>query len=176
MEATNNKNTIFLTQVPLDINTVHNIKGHFNVFGEIKNVQVGYNGDQRAAFVEFCNRDAANNAYRNKEWILDARCIKKSRHPIKPVHAPVSSTSISDSKTMTVGYECTVCQQLLCSATSLQQHMKNKHISFECKLCSIVCESKNSYRKHHNDLHNDKKNANGETVSGQKVLSLGTCV
>lgn len=167
MEATGYNMTIFLSQIPPDLNTVHNIKGHFNLFGEISKVQVAYNGDQRAASVEFCSLQAAYEAYQNKEPVLNVRCIKKSRHPIKPVRAPIFSPTKSGSKMTTVGFECHFCQQLLSSEASLRDHTKKKHVSVKCQFCGEICESKNVYRKHHNDFHNDKPTTSDKSATGE---------
>ncbi|XP_053211922.1 RNA-binding protein 26-like [Panonychus citri] len=70
------KCTLEVRKIPPNLNTIANLNSHFSKFGSIVNLQVGYDGDPRAALIKFIGHKDALAAHRSTKAIFNNRFIK----------------------------------------------------------------------------------------------------
>lgn len=69
-------NTIMLTDVPFELNRLHKLYYYFKRFGPIKNIMIKQHNGR--AFIQFVNKEDAQQALQSPDAILDNRFIKST--------------------------------------------------------------------------------------------------
>lgn len=137
----NQKNTLFLTDIPSDQNTTINVLNHFSKFGKILQIEVPHNGDPQAAAVTFETSKAAEAAFTSSEALLNNRFIKVSRDKSAPV-----TTSTDQS----IDLMCSLCNRQFVSTWHRNNHIQRIHTGtgIKCNICNTTFTSANMFKKH----------------------------
>lgn len=69
-------NTLVLRKVPLELNVLSKLNSHFDQFGKIVNLKVGFQNDPEAALVQFSTVAEAKAAHSSSSAVLGNRFIK----------------------------------------------------------------------------------------------------
>ena len=69
-------NTLVLRKVPADLNVLSKLNGHFDQFGKIVNLKVGFQNDSEAALVQFSTVAEAKAAHSSSSAVLGNRFIR----------------------------------------------------------------------------------------------------
>ena len=69
-------NTLVLRRVPAELNVLSKLNGHFDQFGKIVNLKVGFQNDPEAALVQFSTVAEAKAAHSSSSAVLGNRFIK----------------------------------------------------------------------------------------------------
>lgn len=69
-------NTLVLRKVPPDLNVLSKLNSHFDQFGKIVNLKVGFQNDPEAALVQFSTVDEAKAAHSSSSAVLGNRFIR----------------------------------------------------------------------------------------------------
>lgn len=80
LKRNNDRCTLEIRKIPKHMNTIATLNGHFSKFGRIVNLQVGYDGDEESALVQFMSHVEATSAYRSTDAVFNNRFIKVFWH------------------------------------------------------------------------------------------------
>ena len=69
-------NTLVLRKVPPELNVLSKLNGHFEKFGKIVNLKVGFQNDPEAALVQFTTVEEAKAAHNSSSAVLGNRFIR----------------------------------------------------------------------------------------------------
>ena len=69
-------NTLVLRKVPPELNVLSKLNSHFDQFGKIVNLKVGFQNDSEAALVQFSTVDEAKAAHNSSSAVLGNRFIR----------------------------------------------------------------------------------------------------
>ncbi|CAK9302820.1 unnamed protein product [Gordionus sp. m RMFG-2023] len=75
-----NNKTLELKKIPVEMNSISQLNGYFQRFGQLVNIQVNHDDDPRAALVTFSSNAEAYKAYKCQEPIFNNRFIKMFWH------------------------------------------------------------------------------------------------
>ena len=90
-------NTLVLRKVPSELNVLSKLNGHFEKFGKIVNLKVGFQNDPEAALVQFATVEEAKAAHSSSSAVLGNRFIRvyfmrtPKHHSLTPNAMSVSS-------------------------------------------------------------------------------------
>lgn len=148
--SANSANTIYLTEIPPNENTVQKLCNYFSKFGNVLSVNVAHNGDNTAATVTFVNNKFANAALKCTDAVLNNRFIKVSSGTQYNLQYNLRPTTVQNSVTIN-DVTCNICFKTYSSQRNRDRHLREVHkvgLVNACTSCKAIFESANAYKKH----------------------------
>uniref|UniRef100_A0A5S6QP98 C3H1-type domain-containing protein n=1 Tax=Trichuris muris TaxID=70415 RepID=A0A5S6QP98_TRIMR len=72
--------TLEVRRIPVPLNTISKLNGHFSTFGNVVNINVGFDSDPQGALITYATRGEALAAYKSTAPIFNNRFIKVFWH------------------------------------------------------------------------------------------------
>ncbi|KFD54021.1 hypothetical protein M513_05040 [Trichuris suis] len=72
--------TLEVRRIPVPLNTISKLNGHFSTFGNVTNINVGFDNDPQGALITYATRAEAVAAYKSTTPIFNNRFIKVFWH------------------------------------------------------------------------------------------------